>query len=252
MKKLSLFSGIGGDDLASELAEIETVCFVENDKFCQKVLRKHWPGVPIIEDVKDVKKEKLKELTGEEYVDIIAGGDPCQPRSIAGQRRGQEDDRDLWPDMFRVIREFKPAWALNENPTGRLTVDFYNVLSDLESVGYETRSFIIPACAVNAVHRRDRLFVVAYSPMYGCQRRRGVEGLPKLASNKIEICTPRDGIRAAFDYRKKLISSPSVSRAYDGFSLPVVKRILRGFGNAVIPGQVYPIYKAIVGIENSK
>ena len=171
LTKLSLFSGILGDDLASEWAGIQTVCCVEIDPFCQSVIKKHYPNMPIIGDIHDVTKEKVNEISGYEWVDIIAGGDPCQPRSIAGKRRGRADDRDLWPEMFRIIREFKPAWVVNENPTGRLTMDFHEVLSDLEGQGYETRSFVIPACAVNAPHRRDRLFIVAY-----CDSRRTEQG----------------------------------------------------------------------------
>ncbi len=168
MNKLSLFSGIMGDDLASEWAGIETICCVESDHFCQAVIKKHYPDMPIIGDIHDVTKEKVKEVSGYEWVDIIAGGDPCQARSIAGKRRGRADDRDIWKDMFRVVCEFKPTWVVNENPTGRLTMDFHEVLSDLESQGYETRSFVIPACAVNAPHRRDRLFFVAYSNPRQC------------------------------------------------------------------------------------
>jgi len=170
LTKLSLFSGIGGDDIASEWAGIKTICFVENDKFCQKVLKKHWNNTPIIGDIRDVTKEKIKEATGQEWVNIITGGDPCQPRSIAGQRRGREDDHDLWSDMFGIICELKPTWVVNENPTGRLTMDFHEVLFELESQGYDTRTFVIPACAVNAPHRRDRVFIIAYNDSYGCSR----------------------------------------------------------------------------------
>lgn len=174
MTKLSLFSGIMGDDLASEWAGIKTVCCVEIDPFCQAVIKKHYPDMPIIGDIHDVTKEKVKEVSGYEWVDIISGGDPCQPRSIAGERRGREDDRDLWKDMFRVVCEFKPTWVVNENPTGRLTMDFHEVLSDLESQGYETRSFVIPACAVNAPHCRDRIYIIAHRISercnWGCSR----------------------------------------------------------------------------------
>src|SRR3990167_7428449 len=193
--KLSIFSGILGDDLASEWAGIKTVCCVEIDPFCQAVIKKHYPDMPIIGDIHDVTKAKVKAVSGYEWVDIISGGDPCQPRSIAGKRRGREDDRDLWEDMFRVIQEFKPAWVINENPTGRLTMDFHEVLSDLESQGYETRSFVIPACAVNAPHRRDRLYVVAHAEsrrtgrgrMDGDSKIRGWENIQAVKNNRDEI-----------------------------------------------------------------
>src|SRR3990167_912240 len=204
--KLSIFSGILGDDLASEWAGIKTVCCVEIDPFCQAVIKKHYPDMPIIGDIHDVTKEKVKEVSGVEWVDIIAGGDPCQPRSIAGKRRGREDDRDLWKDMFRVVCEFKPTWVVNENPTGRLSMDFHQVLSDLESQGYETRSFVISACAVNANHRRDRLYIVAYNNHSGNSTSRG--GFVKDGKENI-----KQGNDPQFEYnRQNSTSSHSDSR----------------------------------------
>ena len=249
MNKLSLFSGIGGDDLASEWAGIETVCFVEKDKYCQKVLKKHWPNIPIIEDVKDVTKDKVKSTTGYDCIDIIAGGDPCQPRSIAGKRRGREDDRDLWPDMFRIISEFKPIWVINENPTGRLSMDFHQVLSDLESAGYETGSFSIPACAVNACHRRERLFIIAYSNEYGLKRGRNMENEGRLATKQIEVPATWDIPCYSFKEWEKLNHKTGSVGRYDGFPGRMVKIGIRQYGNTVVPQQIYPIYKAIVEVE---
>jgi len=156
MKVLDLFSGIGGFSLGLERAGMETVAFCENDKFCQKVLAKHWPDVPV--------HTNIEELDGREYkgtVDLICGGFPCQPFSVAGQQRGKEDDRALWPEMLRVIREVEPAWIIGENVPGIINMELDNVLSDLEGAGYSCQTFVIPACAVDAKHRRDRVWIIA-------------------------------------------------------------------------------------------
>ena len=162
LRMLDLFSGIGGISLAAEWAGIETVAFCEIEPFCQKVLRKHWPHVPIYDDVRALTKARL-DADGIGTIDIIAGGYPCQPFSVAGKRRGAEDDRHLWPEMFRIIAEIRPRWVIGENVAGHVNLGLDDVLSDLESIGYTAQAFVIPACAVGAPHRRDRVFIVAYS-----------------------------------------------------------------------------------------
>lgn len=252
MNKLSLFTGVMGDDLASMAAGIFTTCCVENDPFCQLVIKSHYPNMPIIGDIHDVTKAKYKELTQDDRVDIIAGGDPCQPRSIAGKRRGEEDDRDLWYEMFRIICEFKPTWVVNENPTGRLTMDFHKVLSDLESQGYETRSFCIPASAVKASHRRDRLFIVAYSDGNGQQLRRNTKRRGYVADKQIEIpATWNNACHSIGDWEKLFTEAGSAGR-YDGIPSRLVRKAIKHYGNAVVPQQVYPIYKAIMRIETNQ
>ncbi len=162
MKSIELFAGIGGISLAAEWAGIETVAFCEREPFCQKVLKKHWPNVPIFEDVRTLNKQTLQDRGIDVgTVDVISGGFPCQPYSIAGKRKGTEDDRDLWPEMFRIIEEIKPCWVVGENVANFARMELDRTLSDLESIGYETQAFIIPACAVGAIHRRDRTFIVA-------------------------------------------------------------------------------------------
>jgi DNA-cytosine methyltransferase len=146
---------IGGFSLGLERAGFKTVVFCEQDKFCQKVLKKHWPGVPIEPDI--------KTFDGKKYAGafILTGGFPCQPFSCAGKRRGKEDDRALWPEMFRVIQEVRPHWIIGENVAGFIGMGLDESISDLEREGYSVQAFIIPACAVNAPHRRDRVWIVA-------------------------------------------------------------------------------------------
>ncbi len=157
MRVLDLFSGIGGFSLGLERAGMKTVAFCEIDPFCRAVLKKYWPDVPIFNDVRKIKDE----YTGP--VDVICGGFPCQPFSVAGKQRGEDDDRHLWPAMFECIKHFRPRWVIGENVPGIVKMAVDGVLSDLESAGYTVRTFNIPACAVDAPHRRERIWIVAYS-----------------------------------------------------------------------------------------
>jgi len=155
MRVLDLFSGIGGFSLGLERAGMETVAFCEIDPFCQKVLAKHWPDVPIFDDIKTLKGVQL------ESIDVICGGYPCQPFSQAGKRLGKEDHRHLWPEYLRLIRELRPRWIIGENVAGHISMGLDKVLSDLEGEGYAWGAFVIPAVAVDAKHRRDRVWIVA-------------------------------------------------------------------------------------------
>lgn len=157
MTHASLFSGIGGFDLAAEWLGWENIFQVEIDPFCQKVLAKNFPNAKRYADI--------KQFRGTPYigtVDVISGGFPCQPYSVAGQRRGSDDDRALWPEMLRVIREIQPTWVVGENVPGIISMEFESVCTDLESAGYAVQPFIVPACAVNALHRRDRVWIIAH------------------------------------------------------------------------------------------
>ena len=160
---LSLFSGIGGLDLAAEAAGFRTVGQCEWADYPTKVLEKHWPDVPRWRDIRTLTKESFYERTGLQTVDVISGGFPCQPFSCAGKRRGKDDDRYLWPEMLRVINELRPTWVVGENVAKIVNMALDQVLSDLENQGYQTRAFIIPACGVDAPHRRDRCAIVAYA-----------------------------------------------------------------------------------------
>ena len=156
LKVLDLFSGIGGFSLGLErTGGFETVAFCEIDDKCRDVLSKHWPDVPIFNDVRSL------NATGLGRIDCITGGYPCQPFSYAGKREGEEDDRHLWPAMFALVKKLRPAWVIGENVAGHISMGLDSVLSDLEAESYTARTFVVPACAVDAKHRRDRLWIVA-------------------------------------------------------------------------------------------
>jgi len=154
---LDLFSGIGGFALAAGWAGYRTVGFCEVEDYPRRILSKRFSGVPIHGDI--------RELDGAAYrgVTLITGGYPCQPFSQAGKRQGAADDRHLWPEMLRVVKQARPAWVLAENVAGHITMGLDQVLADLEAEGYACRAVVVPACAVDAPHRRDRVWIVAES-----------------------------------------------------------------------------------------
>jgi DNA (cytosine-5)-methyltransferase 1 len=158
-----LFSGIGGIDLATEWAGFTTVGQCEFADYPTKVLEKHWPNVPRWRDIRSVTADSFRAKTGLQTVDLISGGFPCQPFSVAGKQKGKRDDRYLWPEMLRVIREIKPTWVLGENVPGILRIAGRTVCEDLEREGYAVTVFNFEAAAVGAPHRRDRVFFVAHS-----------------------------------------------------------------------------------------
>jgi DNA (cytosine-5)-methyltransferase 1 len=152
----SLFSGIGGFDLGLERAGMKVIWQSEIDEFASKVLKKHWPDVPNLGDITKVDWSEV------ERPDVICGGYPCQPFSTAGKRGGANDPRHLWPAMHNAIRVLRPRYALMENVRGHLSLGFGRVLGDLAEIGYDAEWQVIPAAAVGAPHKRDRVFIVAY------------------------------------------------------------------------------------------
>ena len=354
---LSLFSGIGCSDLAAEWAGFETVLMCEIDPDCQKVLRKIFPGVPIIEDVRDVtnesviansrlfrqaqrqietvgsvqcnsqslanteggeswepsKQEGREDFSrGNSQLTLMSAGVPCQPASIAGKRRGKNDDRWLWPEAIRVLSELKPTWAVFENPVGISTLGEYGeiiqvgsealeslpdneaveldrICGDIEKAGYEVQPVSIPACAVEAPHERQRIFIICHAAdsesingwrlsireesSYSESRKLSGSINPHSQKPGLErtitegrVCTRR--LPAEYDreywrdnwYDKAIElctpkTKPGVRTVDDGITTGLLglSRVtkIKMLGNCNPPQLYYPIYKAIADIENS-
>ena len=233
---ISLFTGIGGIDLAAEAAGFETIAQVEKNEFCQKVLEKHWPGVPRFDSVEGVTARSLREA-GIERPLLISGGFPCQPFSTAGLRRGADDDRYLWPEMLRIVSELRPGWCLVENVAGFGSMALDGVATDLEGLGYTVRAFLVPAASVDAPHLRERFFVVAHAEHGRRAQRRHLaraRRVPQLP---------------AWDADGKGVPEPCIRGVADGVPNRVDR--LNALGNAVVPAQVYPFVKAIAEIETT-
>lgn len=214
---LDLFSGIGGFAHAASCTGWKTIGFSEIDTYSSAVLRKHWPDVPNYGDIRNVKGIKA---------DLVTGGFPCQPYSLAGKRRGSADDRALWPEMLRVIQESRPSWVLAENVYGIINMELDCVLSDLEAIGYATGTLVVPACAVDARHRRDRVWIVAHSK---CERGRSRDNQREHAVH----ADPRSEARGPSKGCCRVATEPAVGRLVDG--LPNRLDRLKCLGNAIVP-----------------
>ena len=159
MRHVDLCSGIGGFALGFQWAGLsKPVLFCDIEAWSRQVLDKHWPDVPIAEDVKELSSDPERLVPD---CDILTAGYPCQPFSVAGQQRGEEDDRHIWPEIFTIVQAKRPAWCVFENVSGHISLGLDQVLSDLESKGYTVQPFVVPACAVDAPHRRDRVWIIA-------------------------------------------------------------------------------------------
>jgi len=264
---LDLFSGIGGFALAARWAGFNTVAFSEIDKYASKVLKRHWPQVPNLGDIRSIRGE---EFSG---VSLLTGGFPCQPYSLAGERRGKDDDRALWPEMLRVISEARPHWIVGENVAGFIDMGLESCISDLEGIGYTVAPpFVIPALAVNARHRRDRVWIVANSDnnrkstfsingeMADMQKASRADGYHS------ECFLFQGGETPSAEGRKESraeqLSRPVFTNAWDALSAARVWRVdngvssrmdthrNRGIGNAIVPENAYQILKTIKEISN--
>jgi DNA (cytosine-5)-methyltransferase 1 len=242
----------------------ETVAFVEKEPFCQKVLRKNFGAELATENTENTKGKPLIygdifEFSGKPFrgrVDIVTGGFPCQPFSHAGNQRGSEDDRYLWHEMHRVIQECRPRWIVGENVVGLINMELDNVLSDLEVAGYTTEAVVIPACAVDAPHRRERVWILGYSdeggesglPVYA-----EVAGLQKSVNatayaSSIHAQRRDNGQRQRESWRGDWWkTSPAVCRDDDGVSNRVHR--LKALGNSIVPQIAFEIFKAIEAAE---
>ena len=218
LKVLDLFSGIGGFALGLDSTGFfETVKFVEKDKYCQKVLRKNFPNIPIEEDIKNVE--------GKEYsADVVVGGFPCQPFSVAGKQKGTDDDRYLWPEMLRLIREIKPEFVIGENVQGIINLQNGMVLrqvqDELESEGFEVQCFLIPASGIGAWHQRYRVWIVGHSQHNGL-----------LAAEK--RCRDEKDYGGSQKRENETIESTRASRSKDDENVSNTNGSLRGRGRTI-------------------
>lgn len=290
MRHGSLFSGIGGFDLAAEWAGWENVFHCEWNPFGQKVLKHHFPNSI---SYHDITKTDFTIHKGD--IDVLTGGFPCQPYSTAGLRKGKEDERHLWPEMLRAIREIQPSWVVGENVRGLVNwsggLVFNEVQAELEAQGYEVLPFLLPACAVNAPHRRDRIWFVAYSNNKGGSARLGQVqsengkisewynyAESSNASNEIitntnitrihkqhiaaESNQKRQFSRTSFerrDFSRFPTQSPicggddGIPKELDGITFSKWRNeSIKAYGNAIVPQVVYQIFKTIKQIENEK
>ena len=267
MKHVDLCSGIGGFALGFEWAGLsKPVLFCDVEPWCRDVLSKHWPDVPVASDVKELANDPDRNVPD---CDILTAGYPCQPFSLAGDRRGAEDDRHIWPDIFSIVQAKRPSWCVFENVYGHVSMGLDEVLSDLERETYAVRPFIVPACAADAPHRRDRLWIIARN--VGNPRRRSSKSRRDTEARKeaIGIATASEHKRSSQDvadsnsaglqgrqnardtgqsWSQRKEQSSRRSKRTDGQNWPVEpsvgrvahgipKRVdrLRGLGNAIVP-----------------
>lgn len=302
---LSLFTGIGGLDLAAEAAGMTTVGQCEWADYPTKVLEKHWPDVPRWRDIRTLTGDDFYARTGLRTVDVISGGFPCQPFSVAGKQKGKGDDRYLWPEMLRVITELGPRWVVGENVPGILRIAAADVVADLERLGYHVVVFAFEAAAVGAYHRRERVAFVAHND--GALRsgeddqvqagrntayvggkdvaNAQSDGLQGDRPDRQQVCRasaaqgavagcgsvchtagkrlqePKQKPRCAGDRESAATEWTCVTSAGGWPAEPDVGRVAHGIpnrvdrlkclGNAVVPAQFYPIFKAIMEEEHA-
>lgn len=248
---LSLFSGIGGLDLAAEWAGFETVGQCEFADFPTKVLEKHWPDVPRWKDVRTLTVESFRERTGLETVDCVSGGFPCQPHSLAGKRLASNDERDLWSELFRIYCETGAKWLVAENVGGLLSSEdgrfFGRILRDLAGVGCNVWWHMFPATTVAALFERERIGIVACSACNGLER--FVQQYRKIDEARTIQRPPSENLRAAASVWRGEKGHPDGIRIADG--IPNWMDRIKSCGNAVVPQQFYPIFKAIHDLEES-
>jgi DNA (cytosine-5)-methyltransferase 1 len=255
---LDLFSGIGGFSLGLErTGGFQTVAFCEIDPFCRRVLAKHWPGVPIHEDVRKLRGKDVGP------VDVVCGGFPCQPFSSAGKRGGTSDDRWLWPEMRRLVQELRPTWVIGENVTHIDRVGLEVILSDLAADSYETAPpFEIPACAVDLEHIRFRTWLVGYSDRHGKSALPINDEVARLSTNDADAERGRLSLGwdvAGVGRRREQVSGhagclPQDSPGRVGANDVVPYRMdrLRALGNAVVPQIPELIGRAILAAEAAR
>lgn len=272
MRVLSLFAGIGGFDLGLERAGFKTVAFCEINPFCQRVLAKHWPDIPIFDDVTTFEGRGIHEI------DIITAGFPCQGISVAGKGRGLSDPRSgLWFDTLRLIREIRPRWVILENSPALRRRGLDVILSGLSAVGYDAEWHCISAAFLGAPHQRDRIWIIAYLNGRGCHGENMAAGQERIQKPFPARETPlshalrqrlADGVQAELEGRactKSLERQTITGRPGSWWTTePAVDRMVHGLprrlarwrrasvealGNAVVPQIATLIGEAIMMVE---
>lgn len=250
---LSLFSGIGGLDLAAEWAGFRTVGQCEWADYPTKILEKHWPSVPKWRDIHDLSADEFIRRTGTNQITVISGGFPCQPHAVCGKRKASNDERDLWPEYRRIIFEFKPRWVVAENVPGLLTSEngrfFGRILIDLAKLGYDAIWHMFPSEVAGTVFRGGRLAIVAKAD---CIRRIQLDEIEKIRPDafyleKLEEWETRQANLLSHMVRPNSLPECRLVRNDDG--LPEQVERFKCIGNSVVPQQFYMIFKAIAEIE---
>lgn len=219
---------------------MRTVAFCEIDPYARAVLRRHWPDAPIFDDIRTLTREDITDP-----IDLICGGYPCQPFSVAGLRRGTTDPRHLWPEMYRLIRTVRPRWVIAENVAGHIRLGFDAVADALEAEGFTVWPFVIPACAVGAPHRRDRVWIVAHADS---ERLQGGHG--QLQTSEERRCQLPALLSAFSPEALPYQLAPSMlCGAADG--IPHRAHRLRALGNAIVPQIAALIGQGILDYERS-
>jgi DNA (cytosine-5)-methyltransferase 1 len=254
MTHLGLFEGIGGFSLAARWSGWKTIAWCEWNEFGQKVLKYHFPNA---DGHGDITKTDFTKYANK--IDIITGGFPCQPYSAAGKRLGKEDDRHLWPEMLRAIREVRPRWVVGENVFGLVNwsggLVFHEVQADLEAEGYEVQPFILPAVSVNAPHRRDRVWFVAHRNLEQVTLHTdsaSEQRQHKRPKGKRKFDRPNSGVDSSTSWRNFPTQSPicggndGLPTKLDGITFPKWRsESIKAYGNAIVPQVAYQIFKAI-------
>lgn len=277
LRHIDLCSGIGGFALGFEWAGLsKPVMFCDIEPWSRKVVAKHWPDVQIAEDVRELANDPARLVPD---CDILTAGYPCQPFSVAGKQRGEKDDRHIWPEIFTIVQAKRPSWCVFENVSGHISLGLDQVLSDLEAEGYACKPFVVPACAVNAPHRRDRVWIVGYAAHNRCDRgaaqagRTGQTDQPDQPGFEIRGKPSRSGQDVADTHSKRgglrhtewqdaedagqpprcekhggWDFEPPVGRVANGISRRVDR--LKGLGNAIVPQIAMQIGLTIKAVQN--
>lgn len=236
----SLFSGIGGFDLAAEWAGWSNVFNCEKDQFCQNVLKYHFPNAIQHNDIKSTDFNCYKGC-----IDILTGGFPCQPFSSAGKRLGTADERNLWPEMFRAIREITPRWVVCENVLGLINwsdgLVFEQVCADMESEGYQVCAFLLPAAGVAALHRRYRVWIVAHASGFGLHQTKIQAG----TTSQIQL--PDEYEMSAFETIKTydFRSESHNHGVVNGLPIGLDECSIQAYGNSIVPQLAFRIFSTI-------